>query len=332
VGHGVTPEERRIRRLLRWYPPSWRTRYGEEFAELLLAELAERPSSWRRTANLAVSGLLARCTAAGLTSHQLSPAEQIRSGLATLGCALSALFVFGLFILAQLAMGWQWAATGSRAAAAATVVMAVAAGILGLLALAAAAPVGWLVIGAVVRDRDRLRWPAALAALCAVLVVSGARHFENGWPGTGGAGVEHGLVPGGLAAFGWASTLSVSAYWAHPGLWAMFPAAEMTWMVLSPLAWMGLVAGCVMVVRRLEGTRRLLRYLAAVGAAAVAVAVAFLAGAATWVLARGSGQAAAFRPGVIDTVSLLIMAATVVVALRAAAGVRQARLALAAAG
>jgi len=32
----------RVRQLLLWYPPSWRGRYGEEFAELLAAELAER--------------------------------------------------------------------------------------------------------------------------------------------------------------------------------------------------------------------------------------------------------------------------------------------------
>jgi hypothetical protein len=57
-----------------------------------------------------------------------------------------------------------------------------------------------------------------VAASGATLLVCGARHFENGWPGTGGAGAEHALVPGGLAAFGWASTLSVSAYLAHPAL------------------------------------------------------------------------------------------------------------------
>jgi hypothetical protein len=31
---------RRSALLLRWYPASWRARYGEEFTELLLAELA----------------------------------------------------------------------------------------------------------------------------------------------------------------------------------------------------------------------------------------------------------------------------------------------------
>ena len=31
---------------------AWRARYGEEFTELLLADFAERPRSWRRTANV----------------------------------------------------------------------------------------------------------------------------------------------------------------------------------------------------------------------------------------------------------------------------------------
>jgi hypothetical protein len=62
---------RRARRLLRWYPPLWRARYGEEFAELLIADLAERPRSWRRTADVARAGLLARLAGAGLATHPL---------------------------------------------------------------------------------------------------------------------------------------------------------------------------------------------------------------------------------------------------------------------
>jgi hypothetical protein len=319
---------RRVRHLLRWYPASWRARYGEEFAELLLAEMDERPRNWRRAANVMSSGLLARCTLAGLTSHELSPPEQIRAGLATLGCALAALLAFGLFLLAQLATGWQWAATGPPTAATGTLVMAAAAAMLGLIGLGAAVPVGWQ-LAVTARSDARLARPAMIALGWAAVLVCGARHFENGWPGTGGMGPEHGLVPGGLAAFGWASTLSVSAYWAHPGLWGMFPAPEMAWMVLSPVAWIGLVAACVTAVRRLVLPDAMLRYLAVLAASATAMAVAFLAGAATWVLGRPA-QAGAFRPGLVDTASVLIMAVAVVIALRAASGIRHARLAMAA--
>ena len=34
--------------------------------------------------------------------------------------------------------------------------------------------------------------------------------------------------------FGWASTLSVTSYWAHPAALASSPPAELAWMVLSP--------------------------------------------------------------------------------------------------
>jgi hypothetical protein len=181
---------------------------------------------------------------------------------------------------------------------------------------------------AVGRRNARLARPAGIALGCAALLVFGTRHFQNGWPGTGGTGTEHALVPGGLAAFGWASTLSVSAYWAHPALWGIFPAPEMAWMVLSPLAWIGLVAGVVAVIRRLQLPSGLLRYLAWLAAAATTVAVAFLGGAAIWVLARGPGQVGAFRPGLVDTASLLIMAMALVIALRAALGIQHARLAI----
>jgi hypothetical protein len=56
---------RRTARLLRWYPPAWRARYGDEFTELLIAEFTERPRSWRRAVDVARGGLLARLTGAG---------------------------------------------------------------------------------------------------------------------------------------------------------------------------------------------------------------------------------------------------------------------------
>jgi hypothetical protein len=325
----TTPADpKSVRWLLRCYPPAWRARYGEEFAAFLSADVAERPTNWRRTVNVIGSGMLARCTQAGLTSHQLPATEQARAGLATVGSALTVLAAFGMFVLAQLATGWQVAAAGSAPAAAGTLAMTSAAVLLAVTALAATVPVAWQVVRAAAGPAAAasVRRPAMVALGCAVAIVCGARHFENFWPGTSGLGVEHGLVPGGLAAFGWAATLSVSAYWAHPGLWGMFPAPEMAWMVLSPVAWLGLVAGVVTVVRRLTLPAGLLRYLARLAVAATTAAMVFLAGAATWVLAHGPGQSGQFRPGAIDVVSLLVMAVAAVIALRALSGIRRARL------
>ncbi len=310
-----------VRRLLRWYPASWRARYGAEFAELLLAEMAERPRSWRRSADVIRSGLLARCTCAGLTSHQLPPAEQARAGLAAVGCAIAAFTAVGMAMLAQLATGWQWASPPSAAAAAGTRVMVVAAACLGLIGLAAIIPLACHAAAAGLRDL-RLAQPAGLAVASATMLIVGTHYLQNGWPGTGGT--HHGLMPAGLAAFGWASTLSVSSYWMHPALLVRFPLPELAWMTLSPLAWIGLGTGLVTLTRRLTWPRRLVRYEAILAAGATVGAVAYLAGAASWVLGRG--QTGLLRPGLVDGAELAIMALALVVALRAAGAVGHAQL------
>ena len=284
----------RVRSLLRCYPASWRDRYGEEFAELLLADLAERPRSWRRGADVIMSGLIARCTCAGLTRHQLPATDHARAGLASAGCALAAFMAFGVAMLAQLSTGWQWAAPPSAAAAAGTVVMAVAAALLGLIGLAAIVPLGWLA-ALEARRNLRLARPGGLTLASAAVLIIGTHRFQNGWPGTGGP--HHGLMPAGLAAFGWASTLSVSSYWVHPALLARFPLPELAWMTLSPVAWIGLLTGLVTIARRLSWPRPLVRYEAMLAAGATVSAIAFLIGAASWVLGRG--QTGLFRPGLV---------------------------------
>jgi hypothetical protein len=317
----------RADRLLRWYPPSWRARYGEEFAELLRADIAERPADLRRTADVIRSGTVARLTAAGLSGRGHPTAEQIRAGLATTGGALAAFAVLGVAMLAQLATGWQRASAASAATGAGTVGMAVAIAILGAVGLAAAVPVCWQLAAAARRADRRFVLPVSLALGCAALLVIGTRHFENGWPGTGGMGPEHHLVPGGLAAFGWASTLSASSYWGHPALLERFPAAELAWMAVSPAAWIGLGAGLVMVTRRLDlRSGRVLRYFSHLTLLATAAAVEFLACASAWVLAHGSVDADPLRPGFIDGGELLAMALALIVAVRAGSWLRRARL------
>ncbi len=274
---------------------------------------------------MVVSGLLARCTSAGLTSHELAPTDQIQYGVATLCCALAAFLTCGVAMLAQLATGWQWVAPRSASAAGGTIAMSVAVGCLVLMGIAAAVPVTWqAAVTAIGCRNSRLAWPGVLALVCGTVLIGGARHFQNSWPGTGGMGAHHGLVPAGLAAFGWASTLSVSAFWAHPALLGSFPASQLAWMALSPFAVIGLVAGLATVTRRLALPAETLRYLARLATAACAAAVLFLAGAASWVFGTGPGQTGLFRPGLVDGAELLIMALALVVALRAAFGIRHA--------
>ena len=52
--------ESRALRYLRWFPSTWRLRYGEEFAAHLEMELEERPLSLRRGANIVLHGVSTR--------------------------------------------------------------------------------------------------------------------------------------------------------------------------------------------------------------------------------------------------------------------------------
>ncbi len=316
----------RAARLLRWYPRSWRARYGDEFAELLAAEVSERPRCWRRTANVVRSGVVARLTTAGLSGHRLEPADQVLASLASLGCALAVFLAFGAAMLAQLTIGWQWAAPDTVGTTAAVIVMSGVMLLLVVLAVLAAAPVAVAVMNRIVRRRaSGIVRPTLLFLAGTALLVVGARHFGNGWPGTGGHPWAHqGLVPGGVAAFLWASTLSFSSYWAHPGALLSFPPAEVAWMVVSPSAMVCMAVGATKVVRRLELAPTTARYEWRIGRVAAAAMAAFLVGSCSWIIDGGPGPRNLFHAGVIDLVGLVAMTAALLVADHAARNARQA--------
>ena len=324
-----TPEahSRRVRRLLRCYPPQWRARYGDEFTELLLAELTERPWSWRLTADVARGGAAARLASAGLAGRALEPSEQVRAGLVTLARSLAAFLAFGIAMWAQLTIGWEWAPPGSAGIRIAMVVMSASVLGLGILAVLAAAPVIWTAGLAIAAGAGkRLRGLATLAAAGAVALAAGSHHFENAWPGTGGHAWPHqGLVPGGAAAFSWAATLSVSSYWAHPAMLGRFPAAEIAWMALSPAAVICLMAGVTRAVRGLSLSQRVLRYEIRLGSAAAAGMTFFLIGTSCWVLAGGA-QPGTFHAGAIDVAGLAVMLLALAAAWRALGRARRSGL------
>lgn len=307
---------RRAERLLRCYPAGWRERYGDEFTELLVDDICERPRSWMRTADVMRSGALARFTAAGLTGRALAPEQQMRAGLAWLGGALVAFLVVGIALWSQLTIGWQWSAPDAPATRVAMLVMSAA--VLGLLVLAllSAIPLAWTLI---VRGGERRATsPLVLAMVGAVVFVLGSIHFGHGWPGTGGhPWADRGLVPGGVARLCWAATLWVTSYWAHPGALSSFPAAEIAWMVVSPIALLASAAGVAKTLRRTRLSPRVLRYQLWVGSAAAVAMAAFLAGAGSWVVSGGPAPRGLFRVGAIDSAGLAVMTAALVLAFRA---------------
>jgi len=316
---------RQAARLLRWYPKAWRSRYGEEFAELLIADFSERPRSRARTADVVRGGIVARLAAAGLCGFTLEASAQVPASLTALGCCVATFVSFGAAMWSQLTIGWQWSAPDSAATTAAMVVMSMAMLAFLILALAATIPVLWSAGSRIACGRRHsLLGPAALVVACAVIIFAGGRHFGNGWPGTGGhPWARQGLVPGGVAAFSWASTLSVSSYWAHPGALVGFPVAELAWMALSPLAMVGLAGGAAALVRRTELSARVLAFEARLGAAVCAVMAVFLGGCGAWIIGGGPGPGNLFRPGAIDAAGAVVMTIAFVAARQAA---RTARL------
>jgi hypothetical protein len=306
--------ERRAARLLRWYPAEWRARYGPEFTELLLADLAERPVCWRRDTDVARSGLRARLAAAGLASHPAGPATAARAALVTLACSAAGFLVLAATIWAQLTVGWQWAAPADRVTTVAMVVLSLAMPLFAVLALLAAAPVGWAAVRAWrAGGGGRLRWPAVLIGGSAAVLVIGGRHFQNGWPGTGAHWwPQQRLVPGGVAAFAWACTLPVTSYWAHPAALAAFPLPGLGWLVAAPAAIACLVTGIRRLVRRLDLPPRVLRFQAWLAAVAGAGMAAVLAAALCWAAEGSPGPRGLFRAGTIDGAALAVMALSMV--------------------
>jgi hypothetical protein len=330
---------------MRWYPRAWRDRYAEEFAELLVSDIADRPSSLARTIDVARGGLCARLASAGMTGFTLhgradgeqdpaaARARHAAASLGTLGAAGAVFLIVGAAQWSQLLVSWVWAArlrqqhpagppellTADRNATLGT-----SAAILALLALGIVAvlPVIATVTARLVRprfaaERNRLAAPAAVLAASLAAVVIGGRSLENNWTGTGGL---HSPVPGGLAAFIWAVTLFVSAYWAHPGMLAAFPAAERDWMAASPLLLAVAIASAAILVRRTGLAPGVARFEARLGLACCALMTAFVALCAAWLAADGplAAHPTMSHGGWVNVASTAVLALSLPAALQAA--------------
>jgi hypothetical protein len=316
---GFRDPQRRARRLLRLYPRAWRNRYGEEFEQLLIADIDERPQSRSRTLDLIRRGSFARLAQAGLTSDALDPARQLRAGVVAIGCAFCLFLTFGVGIWSQLTIDWQWSAPPAASTRTGMLMMsAVLAAFVLLLALAAV-PLAWIVTRTAIRSRDaKLLAIVAVASLAVAVLIVGSVHIGHRWPGTGGhpwSGRD--IVPGPVARFCWAATLWVTSYWAHPAALRSFPASEVEWMIVCPAALLTAFIAGASALRRARPSERVLRYELSLGVALVAAMAVFLAGAGSWVVG-GRAAGGLFRVGVIDAVGVTAMSGALSLAFVAA--------------
>jgi len=77
----------RFERLIRWYPPTWRARYGVEFVALLEDTHGQGDVPWRERLAIAKSGSVERARSAGLLGDSAGPDERIRAGSLLILCA-----------------------------------------------------------------------------------------------------------------------------------------------------------------------------------------------------------------------------------------------------
>jgi hypothetical protein len=81
--------------LLRWYPRSWRHRYGDEFGALMEDTLDGRKPTLRLLTAIAWAGLRERAYGSGLVGTAKPAAERVRAGAIAVLCAWATFLVAG---------------------------------------------------------------------------------------------------------------------------------------------------------------------------------------------------------------------------------------------
>jgi hypothetical protein len=317
-------DDRRAQRLLRWYPRAWRDTYGEEFIALLLDEFADRPHSIKRSLDIVRGGTVARLSASGIVGVPQRHSRQSQLSLAWFALFVLVFLFFANALWSQLIIGWQWARPSGFATMGAMWVLTLAMIAFSVLAVAATFPFLRALSATLWSTRSRsLVIVALITFVAAASFVVGAIHFSHGWPGTNGHHwSQQGLVPGGVGAFAWSATLSITSYWAHLTALSSFPPAEILWMTLSPLALIVTVIGATSLVRRVELGPRQLQFEKQVARAAESVMALFIFGVIVWLVDGSDLPRNLFHRGIIDVVDLLAMIAALLLARSALARIR----------
>lgn len=307
---------RRATRLVRWYPAEWRARYGVEFSELLAAQIDERPRSWALTFDVGFGAFMARVAAVGLSGTTVDPSVQPRRSLATLSGVLAIFMTFALSIWSHLSAAQRWGTPATNATHTAINVMTVAVTICAGALLSGAILIAWAAKrSAACRCTPRLRTALLMFVTGAAILIAGSIAFHSGWSGSGSHS-QQSIGPSGPAGFAWASTLSISAYWAHPTILLSLPTSEFAWMVISAVALVLASVGATKTLRHLELSSRLLRLVTHTGQMAVAGVGLFVFGTLIWLVDGGPGPARLFEAGAVDQVGMVVMSAALLLAVR----------------
>jgi hypothetical protein len=285
--------------MLRWYPPAWRERYGDELMVLMEDHVGGPAPTLRVKLSLVGAGLRERAHQSGLVGVQLSPSEQARAGSLLVLCAWTTFAFAG--------------ASFSKASE----------------HFAQALPVGSRAI-----PQDAFDTVAALGVIGAMLVVLGAvaalPAFVDFLRGGGWCSIRGHVLRAGLLAVMTVGAVIPLGAWAHHlnqfqrnGGDGLYSGAFVAWALLVATTLAQWTAAGVAAARRIKLTRRVLRLetmLAAVVAGAMVimtVAVALwwvaLAEDAPWFLqgtATGTNPSP-FNVQLVLTVALMLVAVLV---------------------
>jgi hypothetical protein len=304
----MSPAEQHARRLVRFYPRSWRDRYGDELAALIIDDLTDQPRSLWRDLDVVRAGLAARLSACGIARGP------VRDRSATTAAAAAGAVVFvasALSIWTQLADGWLASSPDTVAVTVGLVTLSLWFGGLGVVTAVVGARTARSAVRAARAGHgsEVLRPLSWLLASAGVLIV-GTRLMAPRWPGA--ARPQHGGILASVARYTWAATDTISTFWLHPYRLVQLPLGELFWMAVSPAAAVVLVWATIRVAQtgRQGGQLRVPRMTTRAGVATLPCFVT----AAAWVIGSQHAANASYRAGTLDLVLVAAMVAAAFVA------------------
>ena len=244
--------------LLRWYPPAWRERYGEELVVLMEDHLGEQSPRFKVKLSLVWAGLRERAHQSGLVGVQLSPAERARAGSLLVLCAWTAFVLAGASFSKASEHFAQALPVASRAVPQGAFDVVAVLGVIGAMLVA---------FGAI----------AALPAFVQFV-------HAGGWSSIRGrvlrAAVLTVMTVGAVIALGaWAHHLSEFQRNGGDGLYS---GAFVAWALLVAGTLAQWTAAGVVAARRIDLTRRLLHIETVLAVAVAGAMVVITAAAALW--------------------------------------------------
>ena len=308
---------------MRWYPRTWRERYGDEFVDHLEQEIDDRPHDINRTLNVIYKGLGTRLGELGVFDTNLDPTRHARAAVASTFAASGVFLAVALNYWSSAMINWNggphpssilatWC-TGAITVLVAAMALGVLALFLSLLAVAARRLVRRQAKGATV--------PLALVLASSVYLIYAARESLHYVVARGGIAWGHpGWAIKQLAGVCQAVTSSVYLAWMSPNR-AFDPGSNFV-NALMPIFLVALCLGVATLIRRMELSGPLERVGRAASRTLGAMMAAFMLVFLLLTLSGGTGDVMNFaqplRPWIL-IVELIVMS------LMALAGLSSAR-------